>query len=181
MGVSKYIKIKIASSIFNNYRVDTEVNSYRLSIKKILAFPFNLLVLCIPPILSSFANCIRMLYKYLFVRKLEDTVRLKDIYVPNLTREPCGYKINFTVDYFKGCIQGVDCGCSNNFKQYKWEKLVNSIKKYGVLKPILVNKISTRTGHTFNFKYYLSDGNHRYIACKSIYGLNYKIPVIYEK
>ena len=68
MGVSKYIKIKIASSIFNNYRVDTEVNSYRLSIKKILAFPFNLLVLCIPPILSSFANCIRMLYKYLFVQ-----------------------------------------------------------------------------------------------------------------
>ena len=42
-------------------------------------------------------------------------------------------------------------------------------------KPILVNKISTRTGHTFNFKYYLSDGNHRYIACKSIYGLKIDI------
>ena len=185
MDVSKYIKIKIDSSIFNNYRIDMEVRSYRFYIKKILVLPFHLLVLFarlfVPPIVSTFFNLIKSLYKYLFVRKLEGTVKLKDIYAPNLTIDPCGHKVNFNVDYFKTCIQGVDCGCSPNFKQYKWEKLVNSIKKYGVLKPITVYKISTKQDQTFNFKYYLGDGNHRYITCKSLYGLNYKIPVIYDK
>jgi len=86
-----------------------------------------------------------------------------------------------------GCIKikikDIDCHYSNystikellkdrneeNVVDYKWDVLIESIKKYKNLLPLVVQKSEDR--------YTILDGNHRYIVLKDIYGEEYEVNV----
>tara|TARA_R110002020_G_scaffold6390_7_gene27236 strand:- start:1032 stop:1565 length:534 start_codon:yes stop_codon:yes gene_type:complete len=66
---------------------------------------------------------------------------------------------------------------SEDFKDYNWDLLKESIKKYKNILPLTVRVIEKHEKYMYksNKIYKLADGNHRYMVLKDLYGENYKV------
>ena len=97
----------------------------------------------------------------------------------------------------KELVKNFNC---RNVVNYKWDKLLNSIKKHGLAKPIQIGDITSKkalleniqddakkahiTNHKiYNYKeckYMIFDGNHRLMVLKELYGEDATITVAYK-
>ena len=66
---------------------------------------------------------------------------------------------------------------SEESKEYNWDLLKESIKKYKNILPLTVRAIKKDEKYMYesNKMYKLTDGNHRYMVLKELYGENYKV------
>ena len=66
---------------------------------------------------------------------------------------------------------------SEELKDYNWDLLKESIKKYKNILPLTVRVIEKHEKYMYasNKIYKLADGNHRYMVLKDLYGENYKV------
>ena len=155
MNPVKYIKRKIEAVRVSPYTSRT----FLKNIRQFLSF-------LLPPILTLFFYYIVNVNTKSKIWKKSKliTVKIQDLYSPAFTP----YK---TLAHLKKGLKNPNNYFSTRELEYNWEKLQNSIKKYGVINPIIVSIYPDNPLH----KYYIEDGNHRYFMCKILYGLDYEV------
>ena len=75
-------------------------------------------------------------------------------------------------------IKSSDMNLPDDELDYSWDKLRNSIKRYGLIYPLNVricNEIDPLTSKTC--RYCVKDGNHRITVLKELYPSNYKVKI----
>ena len=117
----------------------------------------------LPPFVVYIFNLL-LLNKTFFVPKLagitwkKEKVNIKDIWY--------AFKDNKTIEEIES-IQN---------DNYQWGVLLKTVKKYGVVKPIVLTKTHKDSEHFGKFEYTVNDGNHRLMALKYLYGEDFLIP-----